>query len=184
MKAQLNHIALLVEDLDQIVQSQLFSSLELGPVETFESEGTKEIYIGPNCSTAKMLLLEAISDGPYKRAMQSRGPGLHHICIDVLNILDFLDTLSGSGWYLHTSSLHLYQNCKQVFLARSSTPVLIEVNEVKKFSKQTHYIKSFHFPLNKYNLIDALSCPSLYIDDSSYFKLNNRTLSIESILKV
>lgn len=41
-----------------------------------------------------------MKEGAYTRAMKKRGPGLHHIAVDVLNLESFVDDLSGSGWLL------------------------------------------------------------------------------------
>ena len=78
---------------------------------------------------ANLLLMEPIKDGAYSRAMSKRGPGLHHIAIDVLNIEVYIDQLAGSGWLLHPKSLHTIKHSKTAYLARPDMPTLIEVQQ-------------------------------------------------------
>ncbi|MCJ8344683.1 hypothetical protein MJH12_04015 [bacterium] len=182
MITHLNHVAILVQNIDPIVQSKLFLPDEIGDIDTFESEGTKEVYIGKENQTAKLLLMEAISEGPYLQALKKRGPGLHHIAIDVLNTKEFVSQLAGSGWYLHPSSLELYDSMNQVFLTRPGIATLIEVNQVKKFVPSNKFIQEFHFPFLSQNLINGLACKSILEGQEIKFHLANRVLSLQQIL--
>ncbi|MEZ4744345.1 MAG: hypothetical protein R3B45_18155 [Bdellovibrionota bacterium] len=66
MKSVLNHIAILVNDIDYIVKKKNFSSDLLGEIEEFPSEGTRELYIGKNDQMGRLLLMQAVGEGPYK----------------------------------------------------------------------------------------------------------------------
>ncbi len=68
---------------------------DIGPVDTFEAEGTKEIYVNYG-NAGSLLLMEAIGPGPYQRALEKRGPGLHHIAVDVEKIVKSL--VQARGW--------------------------------------------------------------------------------------
>lgn len=184
MKSKLNHVAILVKSIQKIIQSNLFSNHDIGPIENFESEGTKEVYIGPKDHSAKLLLLEATSQGPYLNALQKRGTGLHHICIDVPNIQTFLQTISGSGWYLHPNSLDLYQTCQQVFLARPGIATLIEVNQCDTSSKKLQYIVEMSFPFTNQKLKNALLCDSIKTGDQTILTLHNQQIYLEDILNI
>ena len=102
---------------------------EMGPVEDFPSEGTREVYVGPPGGEGLLLLMEAIGPGPYWNAMEKRGPGLHHIAINVASADVFVVDLAGSGWLLHPTSLHTWAHQKVIYLARPGLRVLIEVQQ-------------------------------------------------------
>lgn len=123
-----NHVAILVPSVNKALKFLSKFNFEIGQINEFESEGTREVYVGGNCSNT-LLLMEAIKDGPYKRALEKRGPGLHHLAIDVENLENFISKISGSGWLLHPMSLQTIKNSKTVYLARPGFPALIEVQE-------------------------------------------------------
>jgi len=79
--AKINHIAFLVNSVEKAAAIPDLAPFFKGPAETWEGEGTLEIYVGPPEATARLLLMEAVKDGAYRRALQKRGPGLHHIAI-------------------------------------------------------------------------------------------------------
>jgi len=139
---------------------------ELGPVEDFPSEGTREIYVGPSASHARLLLMEAIGPGPYRNALDKRGPGLHHVAVDVASIDDYVASLAGSGWLLHPASLHTVAHRKTVYLARPGLGALIEVQQPGKrdSSKRRPVFISQVFiegERGHQRLLDALRVPAL-----------------------
>jgi catechol 2,3-dioxygenase-like lactoylglutathione lyase family enzyme len=122
-----NHVALLVADLEQ-ARSRL-DGLELpaGPVESFPSEGTRELYLGDPERPGLLLLIQPEGDGPYARALAKRGPGLHHVALDVPDAAAFVQ---GAGpWLLHPASLTTLPGGRTAWLARPGAGVLIEVQE-------------------------------------------------------
>jgi len=129
MKIILDHIALVVNSVDQSIQKLKKYNFAIGEINEFPSEGTKEVYIANQHDYGKLLLMEPISAGPYRKALQQRGAGLHHVAINVESIERYLEMLSGSGWYLH---LHSFSSLKYdtVWLARANTPLLIEVHQL------------------------------------------------------
>lgn len=64
--------------------------------------------------------------------MEKRGPGIHHLAIDVLDLDGFLNAISGSGWLLHLNSLKTMKDYRTAYLARPGFPALIEVQEKKE----------------------------------------------------
>lgn len=129
MQPVLSHVAVLVRAAKRAAEYGQQSGYELGPVEDFPSEGTREIYVGPPGDAGLLLLMEAIGPGPYQRAMEKRGPGLHHIAVNVDSIEDYVADLAGSGWFLHPASLHTLAHRKTVYLARPGLHALIEVQQ-------------------------------------------------------
>lgn len=152
LRSRFSHIALLVSSVEASARWLKDRGINCGEPESFESEGTKEIYVGSYAEQAGLLLLlEAVSDGPYKRALSKRGPGLHHIAIDVLNIETFLSQAQASGWTLHAESEHTMKY-KTAWLFRKGLPTLIEVHQTKELSKKSKKVSKIELSLTKENL--------------------------------
>jgi methylmalonyl-CoA/ethylmalonyl-CoA epimerase len=151
MKRTINHIALLVPSAEKAADVARRAGLHVGPTEEFEGEGTREIYVSADDHTSSLLLMEPIGDGAYSRAMAKRGPGLHHIAIDVLNLDEFIAGLSITGWLLHPKSLHTIKKTQTAFLARPGFPMLVEVQERKSIETKPLFIQRMALPLNEAN---------------------------------
>ena len=134
MAASLSHVAVLVPSAKNAAAVCKASDWELGPVEDFPSEGTREIYVGPPAKGALLLLMEATGPGPYRKALEKRGPGLHHVAIDVASIDEYVKSLVGSGWLLHPTSLQTLAKRQTVYLSRPGLRALIEVQQPDKLS--------------------------------------------------
>ncbi len=116
VKSVLNHVSFLVESIESVMENSSFSDDSIGKVKEFPGEGTRELYIDNDNQMGRLLLMQAIGDGPYKRALEKRGAGLHHIALDVEDIDSFVDQLNSSGWQLHPKSLSFYNKNRQVYL--------------------------------------------------------------------
>lgn len=127
-RIQPNHVALLVKSADHSAKALQGFRFQIGAAEEWDGEGTKEIYIERDKGNS-LLLMEPTKPGAYQRAMEKRGPGLHHVAIDVLKIDEFLNMISGSGWLLHPISIQTLAKTKTAYLARPGFPALIEVQE-------------------------------------------------------
>lgn len=124
----LDHVALVVERLESALERLEGCGLEVGPTETFPGEGTREVYVGASRRGA-LLLMEPLGDeGPYARALQRRGPGLHHVAFNVASIPQSVDALGGSGWCLHLRSLETFASSQTVWLTRPGVGALIELH--------------------------------------------------------
>lgn len=127
----LDHVALLVRDIESARSVAASWGFPLQNLESFEGEGTTETYVGEPSRGARVLLMEASGPGPYQRALQKRGPGLHHIGVKVLSMAKFLAKLEGTGWFIHPKSVRAIQNGGTIYLARPGAPLLIEVSEAQ-----------------------------------------------------
>ncbi|MEZ6188800.1 MAG: VOC family protein [Planctomycetota bacterium] len=96
-----DHVAVLVTDLAQALDHLGPLRAHAGEVEDFPGEGTRECYVGGG--GARLLLLEPIAEGPYRRALERRGPGLHHLAYVAQDPAHTLAALP--GWFLHPHSL-------------------------------------------------------------------------------
>lgn len=160
MKIEFDHIGILVCDVMAGLESLPPEDWPIGEIETFPQEGTKEVYIGPASASGRLLLLEPIGEGPYRDALQKRGPGLHHIAINVDDVMAFTGRISGSGWYLHAKSLITFEKHHTVWLARPGVPLLIEVVQTNSAaeSERAPFVSRIEAPLpeNKPLLSSAL----------------------------
>jgi hypothetical protein len=125
---EIDHVALLVGSIE-VALKRLDIPASLSAIEEFPMEGTRELYVGKEGSPGRLLLMQPIGHGPYERALQKRGEGLHHlaICIEVMST--FIDSISDTGWLLHPRSLRSRSSLKQIWLCRPGVKALIEVNE-------------------------------------------------------
>lgn len=152
MDASLSHIALLVPSVETSAKFLNTHGIETNEPETFESEGTKEIYVGSySKQNGLLLLLEPISDGPYKRAMTKRGPSVHHVAIDVLDVEAFTYKAETLGWGIHpVTAKTMAFNTSWLFL--KGIPTLIEVHQKKELSRKPAKISKLEIPLRSEHL--------------------------------
>jgi hypothetical protein len=162
----LSHVAVLVPSAKGAAAVCKASEWELGPVEDFPSEGTREVYVGRPANDALLLLMEAIGPGPYRNALEKRGPGLHHVAVNVASLDDYTASLAGSGWLLHPASLHTLAHRKTVYLARPGLGALIEVQQPGKrdaSKRRQRFISEVFIEGDREHqrLLDALRVPGL-----------------------
>jgi hypothetical protein len=148
LQTRLSHVALLVNSAARtaaVLEPMVF---KIGPAEAWEGEGTLEIYVGDQSTHGGLLLLmEPQKPGAYRRAMEKRGPGLHHVAIDVLDLDLFASQIAGSGWLLHPRSLQTIRDSRTAYLARPGIPMLIEVQQRDALSEKPSLIEEMGLPL-------------------------------------
>lgn len=155
MPVQIDHCALLVENLEETLET-FASGCRISQINAFPAEGTREVYVRhPDSDTASILLMQAIGDGPYMRALGKRGPGLHHICIRVSSIADFIEETAGGGFLLHPCSLKSYEH-GVVYLCRPGIPFLVEVETLSEQNQNlkpdSRLVSEIGLPLDAGNL--------------------------------
>lgn len=123
-----NHIAILVRDIDA-VSSVLPQACTLHPLEDQPAEGTRERYVTVDDENSpSLLLMQAVANGPYSKALQKRGPGLHHVgcvCADIEREIVEGNT---QRLLLHPISLKT-RKFGVVWLCRPGVPYLVELME-------------------------------------------------------
>lgn len=184
-KVFLNHVAILVTSLENVTERLVKNDLSPGPIEEWESEGTREVYFGKPGECGRLLLMQPLQHGPYQRALEKRGPGLHHLGIDVQHLDEFVDSLSGSGWYLHPHSVKSMRQSRTAWLARPGVALLIEVHEVKTLlAANSSFITQVRVPVAK-RLLMALQVNELELsaDALSWIHLENLVVNIESLVQ-
>ena len=172
----LNHVAVVVRSIENFIKENNISEDFIGDIDTFEAEGTREVYIGEQASSAKLLLMQPIAPGPYKRALQTKGEGIHHIALEVLDIADFLGNMEGSGWAVHVKSWNLYKNTKTIFLVRAKEKVLVEIMEVKKLSSGSPFITELGINFSEERLLESLKCNLLNKNYSNYINISGKVI--------
>ena len=121
----LDHVALLVEDVEAAGPRLAALGLEAGPIERFPGEGTVEQYHGGDELDARLLLIQPAHDeSPYARALRKRGPGLHHVALRHPEPEAY--ALELAGWLLHPQSLRSREH-GTLWLARPGIGCLIEL---------------------------------------------------------
>lgn len=128
----LDHVALLVPDLEPAAAGARALGLPVDPPQRFPSEGTCESYVGSG--GARLLLLGPIGPGPYRDALTRRGPGLHHLALVTPDPVRLAQ--AAHGWLVHLASLEPSAGegsqgagklRPTLWLARPGVGVLIEV---------------------------------------------------------
>jgi hypothetical protein len=140
------HVAVLVPSVLKAANYLAKFGFQIGKEAEWDGEGTKEIYIERDRANA-LLLMEPIKPGAYQRAMFKRGPGLHHLAIDVLNLESYLESLVGSGWLLHPRSIRTIKQSQTAYLARPGFPALIEVQERNELNLRPLFVDEVSIPL-------------------------------------
>ena len=140
-----NHVALLVRSVRDTGRKLAELGFHIGPAENWEGEGTLEIYVERERGNS-LLLMEPTKSGAYKNALDKRGPGLHHLAIDVLQLDPYLSSLAGSGWLLHPTSFQTIQKSRTVYLARPGFPALIEVQERPQLDNKPEFVTGLELP--------------------------------------
>jgi hypothetical protein len=128
--------------------------------------------------------MEAIAEGPYKKALNKRGPGLHHIAIDVESIELFIKSITGSGWLLHPQSLATIKH-QTVYLARPGFPCLIEVQQKNNLNEEEIFVNeiglNFEAQLNR--LVEVLGlAESVKSSEELYLKLNQHIILFKDLI--
>ena len=142
-----SHVAILVPSVDHAADVLRNFGFNIGPAEIWDGEGTKEIYVEGEKGNS-LLLMEPVKPGAYRRALDKRGPGLHHLAIDVLNIEEFLLGISSSGWLLHPMSIRTLKASKTAYLARPGFPALIEVQERESIKDRPFFVTEIALKLS------------------------------------
>jgi len=147
MQTVLNHVALLLPSVEKASAFLSPLGFKINSAAEWEGEGTLEIYVGDlQNQMANLLLMEPVKDGAYTHAMKKRGPGLHHVAIDVLDMGSFIESIAGSGWLLHPKSLKMIQQSKTAYLARPGMPTLIEVQQRESLSRHLPLVEEIRLP--------------------------------------
>ena len=129
---RLDHVAVLVPDLDEALsfwQEKL--GFELDHVETISSMAVKIAFL-PIGESEIELVQPTSEDSGLAKFLEKRGPGLHHICLEVEDISEKLLDLKDKGVRLiDEEPVTMDDGRKLAFLhPKSAGGVLVELYEL------------------------------------------------------
>jgi methylmalonyl-CoA epimerase len=94
---KIDHIGIAVESLDQaLAPYRDCLGLEAGDVDEVEDQGVRVAML-PVGETRIELLEPTRDDSPVRKFLTRRGPGIHHIAVEVDNIEETLDRFRAAG---------------------------------------------------------------------------------------
>lgn len=129
---RLDHVAVLVEDLeDALVFWQEKLGLELDHIETISSMAVKIAFM-PLGESEIELVQPTTDDSGLAKFLAKRGPGLHHICLEVDDIKAKLDDLKGEGINLIDQEPVVMEDGRKLAFIhpKSAGGVLVELYEL------------------------------------------------------
>jgi methylmalonyl-CoA/ethylmalonyl-CoA epimerase len=94
---RINHIAILVEDMDASLRFwQEMLGIEPSRVTDLPAEESRIAFL-PLGETEIELVQPTTSDSGISRYLEKRGPGMHHLCLEVTDLLGLLEQLKANG---------------------------------------------------------------------------------------
>ena len=181
-----SHIAFLVPSVEESAIYLNSLNIQSNPPEIFKSEGTKEIYFGSyEKKSGLLLLVEAIAEGPYQRALTKRGPSLHHIGLIVQDLKKFVIKAQQAGWKLHPVSQHSIEHSETAWFFLEGVATLIEVYENNEISTQPVQVTKVELPIkaSQIQLFVAIGLGGIVSSsaDEIYITVDRKRLSFSQI---
>lgn len=95
---KIDHVAVAVDSIDAALQKLLpVLGMSLGEREFVEAQKTDAALLSPGGDATAVELIEPKGNEGLARFLEKRGPGLHHIALEVEGIEEALQTLSDMG---------------------------------------------------------------------------------------
>ncbi|MBN1401092.1 MAG: methylmalonyl-CoA epimerase [Anaerolineae bacterium] len=93
---RIDHIGIAVQDLEQAARVYEVLGLSVSHTETVEEQGVKIGFL--RIGDSELELLEPTSESsPVGRFLAARGEGIHHLCIEVEDIVETMRQLREAG---------------------------------------------------------------------------------------
>jgi methylmalonyl-CoA epimerase len=131
MVKRIDHIAIAVRDIDEAARfySDILK-LNLSGVEVVAEQKTKVGFLKIGESNIE-LVQPATDDSPIAKFLETRGPGIHHICLEVEDIEKEVEEMKKKGARMIDETPRPgAHNTRVAFIhPKSSGGVLIELNE-------------------------------------------------------
>jgi len=132
MVKKIDHIAIAVRDIDDAARFYTdILGLDLSGVEVVAEQKTRVGFL--KIGDTNIELVQPVSDdSPLVKFLETRGPGIHHICLEVEDIEKAIEELMGRGARMIDDKPRPgAHNTKVAFIhPKSSGGVLIELNEI------------------------------------------------------
>lgn len=130
MSIKINHIAIVVSDIEGVLTFWRDAlGLPLGEVSDVPSEAVRIAFL--EAGEAHIELLEPTSsDSGVAKYLEKRGPGMHHICLEVPNIEAAIQQLRAKGVELINETPRERDGRKYAFIhPKSAGGVMVELYE-------------------------------------------------------
>ena len=132
MIKRIDHIAIAVNDIDDVARFYTDTlKLDLSGVEVVTGQKAKVGFLKIGESNIE-LVQPASDDSPLVKFLETRGPGIHHICFEVEDIQQEVEELKKQGARMIDETPRPgAHNTRVAFIhPKSSGGVLIELNEL------------------------------------------------------
>jgi methylmalonyl-CoA/ethylmalonyl-CoA epimerase len=129
---RIDHVAILVEDIDQTLEFwQDALGIPLSHIDDIPSEQSRVAFL-PLGNSEIELVQPTTTDSGLARFLKKRGPGLHHVCIEVDDIEAMLASLKEKGIQLiNETSVCGADGRQYAFIhPKSAHGVLVELYEL------------------------------------------------------
>lgn len=128
---RIHHVAIVVDDLEKAIP---FWRDGLGMQISSQKENLKEnaiITFLPAGESEIELVLPTSTDSSLARFLEKRGPGMHHLCLEVDNISEMLTHLDEMGMQLINKAPVEGEGKRYAFIhPKSANGVLVELYEL------------------------------------------------------
>lgn len=122
----LDHVALVLADIEPVRRALTDAGLPVAPVEEFAGENTRESYV--EIAPARVLLTQPRSNrGPIAKHLERRGPGFHHVAFQTTDVRAALARL---GWEACPSTERSLTRGGPAWVLRRAGGVLVELMPV------------------------------------------------------
>ena len=131
---RIEHIAILVEDIEKTIAFwQAGLGLELAGVKEVPAEKSRVAFLPVGGSEVE-LVQPTSSDSGLARFLEKRGPGMHHLCLEVDDIQGMLVRLKGQGIQLINETPVIASDGKRYAFIhpKSANGVMVELYELPK----------------------------------------------------
>ncbi len=128
---KINHVAVAVEDISKAAQFwESVLGLKLDRIEEVESQHAKVAFFP--CGESEVELVEPTdTESGTARFLQTRGPGIHHLCLEVDDIDKALEELKAKDVRLINETAIVMEGRKMAFIhPKSSGGVLSELYQI------------------------------------------------------
>lgn len=127
---KLDHIGIAVASLEEGMRFYQALGLELAGTDEVPEQGVKVAFL-PVGDTRLELLEPTGAESPIAKHLEKRGPGLHHVCVQVDDIRAAMDQLRRSGYRLLSDAPQPgAHGCQVCFVHPKSTGgVLLELSQ-------------------------------------------------------
>jgi len=115
----IDHVAIAVDDLQPVLDLLAIFGLSMTSEEDLPDQGVKSTMV--SAGNTQIELIQSMTEhSTIAKFMQDRGPGLHHICVEVDNLEEAIETLLSQGMRLLDKVPRSDNAGRRVFLHPSS----------------------------------------------------------------